>query len=197
MAEGISPREIIATYEQKFINALQSSLEKYGKADGQQNLWQSVKATTKIFGQKIVLEISMEDYWKFVDKGVDGTKVKHGSEYAFKSGGKPIPLSAVKSFIANRGITPAMSISKYKKASLIKGKGKLSKKLKKAVLKQNKQDELNSTAWAMGVSIKRKGIKPTHFATEVMDGNLLTQFKNDITKAVGRNIKIEIDKEIK
>lgn len=164
MAEGISPREIIATYEQKFIDALQDSLVKYDKVTPGL-LWQSVKATTKVYGQKIVLEISMEDYWKWVDEGR-------------KAGSKQPPIAPILKFIANRGLTPKALKTKKRKSI-------------------DRQAQYRSLAFIIARSIKKKGIKPTHFATEVMDGNLLTQFKNDITKVVGRNIKIEIDKEIK
>lgn len=194
MAEVFSPQQVLDNYRQKFIDALHSSLEKHDRVSGG-GLFQSVKAGVKVYGQKVVLEIRMEDYWKFVDEGVDGTKKSVGSQYKFKIG-KPIPLSAVKMFIANRGIVPAMSISKHKKSLKIKGKGKLSSKLRKAVV--DPKGQLDSMARAMGVNIKKHGIKPTHFATEVMhESNLLELFKKDLSIAVGRNIKIEIEKEIK
>jgi len=170
MAEDISPREIIASFEQRFIDALQDSLVKYDKATPG-SLWQSVKATTKIYGQKITLEISMEDYWKWVDEGR-------------KAGSKQPPIEPILKFIRNRGITPKL---------IAKNKGL--KKSKRKVI--NKEAQYRSLAFIIARGIKKHGIKPTHFATEVMEGNLLKEFKADITKAVGRNIKIEIDKEIK
>jgi hypothetical protein len=193
MATNKIVQDILDDYSQKFIDALQDSIKKHDRlASG--GLWESVKATTKVFGQSIVLEISMEDYWKFVDKGVDGWETKVGSEFKYTKAGKPIPLDAVKKFIASRGIgLKSMSIAKHKTLSSIKGKGKLSKKLKKAI----NTSQYDSIAWAMGYNIKKHGIKPTHFASDVMDGNLLDNFKKDITIAVGRNIKIEINRDIK
>lgn len=164
MAEGISPREIIASYEQKFIDAFQDSLTKHDKVSGG-GLFQSVKAITKVYGQKIILEIRMDDYWKWVDEGR-------------KKGSKQPPIEPILKFIANRGLTPKPLKTKSKKPL-------------------NRQEQYRSLAFIIARSIKRKGIKPTHFASEVMNGSLLNNFKKDITIAVGRNIKIEIDKEIK
>ena len=169
--------DIIADYEQRFIDAFQKAIEKHDKATPG-TLWQSVKATTKIFGQSITLEISMLDYWKFVDSGVDGWAKSVGSEYKFKKSGKRIPLDVMKSFIAARGIPV--------------------KALKKSGLKKKKpSNPYDSAAWAMGYSVKKKGIKPTHFVKEVTEGSLVDEFKKDISTAVGRDIKIEISKEIK
>lgn len=182
MAEGISPREIIASYEQKFIDALQDSLTKHDKVSGG-GLFQSVKAITKVYGQKIILEIRMDDYWKFVDKGVDGTFIKHGSEYSFKKGN--IKQDATKKFIINNGI------KQFKKpdGTIIFDVNKKSK--------QPLEKRYKTLGWLLGRTIAKRGIKPTHFATDVMEGSLIDEFRRDIIKAVGRNIKIEIDKEIK
>jgi len=155
--QGNSPRDIMIAFEQKFIDALQASLEKNDKATPG-TLWQSVKANTKVFGQSVVLEISMNDYWKFVEKGVDGTMIKHGSPFKFKASGKAIPKSAIDKFIANRGLP-------HKKKGL---------------------------AFLIGRSIKRKGIKPTHFASDVMEGSLMKEFSRELNLAVGREIKLTI-----
>ena len=94
MAEGevLSPRQVLDDYKQKFIDALHKSLEKHDKVSGG-GLWQSVKAETKVYGQKVVLEITMADYWKWVEEGR-------------RPGAKQPPIEPILKFIANRGITP-------------------------------------------------------------------------------------------
>lgn len=167
----LSPRQVLDNYSQRFIDALQESLTKHDRVSAG-GLWQSVKAITKIYGQKVVLEISMEDYWKWVNDGR-------------KPGGKQPPPEAMLSFIRNRGITPKL---------IAKNKG-LKKHERKPL---NKEAQYKSLAFLIGRSIKKHGIKPTHFADEVMDkGKLIMEFKKDLNLAVGRNIKIEISKEIK
>ena len=178
MATNKIVQDILDDYSQKFIDALQESIQKHDRlASG--GLWESVKAQTKVFGQSIVLEISMEDYWKYVDGGR-------------KAGGKMPPLAPMLKHIADRGQRwnpVAQTISKQYKDK--KGKTIIRKK----PLDMNTARK--TLAFLIGRSIKKHGIKPTHFASEVMDSNLLDEFKKDITIAVGRNIKIEINRDIK
>jgi hypothetical protein len=172
MADDIlSPRQVLESYEKKFIDALHKSLEKHDRISGGV-LFQSVTAITKIYGQKVTLEISMADYWRWVDEGR-------------KKGGKQPPPDAMLKFIRNRGITP----------SLIKKNKALKKKDRKPI---NKDAQYRTLAFLIGRSIKKNGIKPTHFATEVMDeSKLIADFREELNIAVGRNIQIEIDKEVK
>ena len=178
MANTLTPRQIIEEYSQRFIDAFQESIQKHERlASGE--LWQSVKANIKVFGQTLVLEISMEDYWKYVDGGR-------------KAGGKMPPLAPMLKHIADRGQRwnpVAQTISKQYKDK----KGKVT--IRKKPLDMNTARK--TLAFLIGRSIKKHGIKPTHFASEVMDSNLLDEFKKDITIAVGRNIKIEINRDIK
>ncbi len=172
MADDIlNPRQVLEQYENKFIDALHKSLEKHDRVSAG-GLFQSVTAITKVYGQKVILEISMADYWKWVDEGR-------------KKGSKQPPSEAMLKFIKNRGLTPHL---------IAKNKG-LKKKDRKPI---NKEAQYKSLAFLIGRSIKKHGIKPTHFASEVMDsGNLIAEFKAELSKSVGRNIRIEIDKEVK
>ena len=170
--------DIIIGYRQKFIEAFQSSLEKHDR-NVPGTLWQSVNADIKVFGQKIVLEITMEDYWKYVEEGR-------------KAGGKMPPLEPMLKHIADRGERwnpAAQNISKF-----TKNKKGLQVARKKPLDMNTARKTL---AFLIGRSIKKHGIKPTHFASEVMDSILLDAFKKDISIAVGRNIKIEINRDIK
>ena len=97
-----------------------------------------------------------------------------------------------------------MSISQHRKLQLkkqgLKGKvnAKLLKRLEKKIVKQNKESQLNNLAFALSTNIKKKGIKATHFATEVMyESTLIAELKQDLITSVGREIEIEIVKEVK
>ena len=116
----------------------------------------------------------MNDYWKFVDKGVDGTVTSQGSEYKYKKNGKRIPLDAMKKFIAARGLSPKQLVTKG------------SKKVSKA----KKQTALDSFAWALGISIKRKGLRPTHFFTNVINESLKDKLTKEISEAIKKDIEI-------
>lgn len=153
-----SPRQLLMDYEEKLINAIYASLEKHDRvARGQ--LWQSVKAETKIYGQAIVLEVSMLDYWKYVEEGR-------------RKGSKMPPLDAMLNFIRDRGIKVR------------------DKKVKKS--KQSLESKRKGLAFVLGRAIKKKGIKPTHFLAEVVDGNIVSQLEKDLRESVGRDIKVAI-----
>jgi hypothetical protein len=185
VATGKSPYTILKEYEQTIIDSLINSLESNKKvASG--NLSQSIEAKTKIFGQSISLEVYMDDYWKFIDRGVNGTVNKVGSEYSFKSTGKRIPKDAMLKFIRDRGIVPK-GTSNLKK---LKGKGKLSQKIKKAA-KEDNASRLNSLSFVLGNVIKKKGIKPTNFVEEGISG-IERQLEADLLEAVGRQIEVQL-----
>lgn len=177
MAEGnlISPRDILAQFEQKFIDALQKSLEDNDRLVAGV-LWQSIKASTSVYGQKIELSISMEDYWKWVENGRS-------------KGAKQPPLKAMLKHIANRGERwnpVAQKISRLRKNK----KGLEIKRGKPLSMDKARK----SLAFLIARSIKKNGIKPTFFASEVMEGNLIKQFRKELSESVGREIKIEIAK---
>jgi hypothetical protein len=195
-----SPRKILENYKQIIIDALADSLEKNERV-AQAMLRQSISINIRSFATNMVMEISMADYWKFVDKGVDGYERKVGSPYKYNKSGKPIPKEAMLKHIANRGITPSMSISKYRqlqrKKKSLKGKvsTKLLKRLENKIVKKNKKEMLDSMAWAMGVNLKKKGIKPTNFVDEAFDNNILDNMSRDLSTALGREILIDFNLE--
>jgi hypothetical protein len=67
--------------------------------------------------------------------------------------------------------------------------------VKKALKQKTKQDTLNSMAWAMGVNLKKKGIKPTNFVDEAFDNNILDNMSRDLSTALGREILIDFNLE--
>ena len=183
MADILSPREVIDSYRQKFIDALQDSLTKHDRVV-KGGLFQSINATVKVYGQTITLSIIMVDYlrgvdyWRWVDEGR-------------KAGGKQPPQAAMLKHIADRGERWNPVAQKISRFANKKGLEVLRKK-------PLSMDKARKTlAFLIGRSIKKHGIKPTHFASEVMEGNLIDLFTKDLTLSVGRNIKIEIVKEIK
>lgn len=189
MAVGSNPREVLKAFEKKFIDALRKSLVDSGR-DSTHELWNSIDAETFIFGQRVELHITMNDYWKFMDKGVDGYKVSVGSPYKYKNNGKPIPYDAMLKFIGDRNIQPTMSIAAHKKSIVTTKRGL--KRIDKKIAKANLRNAYKSLAWALGRSIKKKGINPTHFASEVMEGNLIKEMSKEINLAVGREIKLTL-----
>lgn len=185
-----SPRQILENYKQIIIDAIADSLEKNDKVV-QGLLVQSISINIRSFATNMVMEISMADYWKFVDRGVDGYERRVGSPYKYNKNGKPIPKEAMLKHIANRGITPRISnLKKEKQIKSLKNKT-----VKKALKQKTKQNRLDSMAWAMGVNLKKKGIKPTNFVDEAFDNNILDNMSRDLSTALGREILIDFNLE--
>jgi len=97
--------------------------------------------------------LSMKDYWQFIEFGVDGTEKSQGSKFKFKD--KQPPQSAMLNFIDKRDI-------RVKLKTGLKGKTKTL-----AIEKQNK-----SLAFLLGRSIKKHGIKPRPFRSDIITPEL-------------------------
>jgi len=112
----------------------------------------------------------MDDYWKYVDEGVNGTMVKHGSTFSYKRNGKKIPIQAMTDFVRNRSIQWQRTATHYKtkKGTFKKRKNKLSS-----------IDAAKQLGYAIGHGLKEKGIKPTHFFTNVVNENWQERFIED------------------
>jgi len=179
-----SPRKILENYKQIIIDALAESLNKNDKV-ASAGLVQSISINIRSFATNMVLEISMADYWKFVDKGVDGTMRKQGSPYKFKKGN--IKQDAVKKFALNRGITS------YKKpdGTVIFDTKKDLKDRKGKSIPMNKK--FKTLYWLIGRGIARNGIKPTNFVDEAFDNNILDNMSKDLSTALGREILIDFN----
>ena len=113
-----SPRKILENYKQIIIDALADSLEKNDRI-AQGLLVQSISINIRSFATNMVMEISMADYWKYVDGGR-------------RKGSKMPPINAMLKHIANRGINYKGIQNSYrnKKGQLVKRKKPLAKKLR-------------------------------------------------------------------
>ena len=126
------------------------------------NLAQSINVKIEDKETKFVFTLSMADYWRNVDEG----RIR---------GGKQPPVEAMLEFIKLRGI-----VAKAPKTI---------KPRKKAI----PQDKLRkSLAFAMAKSIKQKGIKPTNFYSDEIDG-LTEGFTKAIAKGFADDIEIQFN----
>ena len=168
---------VLEKYVQLVYDALSHSLAEHDKiASGA--LVQSIKVYPTIYGQKISLVIEMADYWKYVDKGR-------------KAGGKQPPQEAMLKHIANRGnwhVKKINDLQKFRKNS----KGQIVQRKKLMPIDKARK----SLAFLIGRGIKKHGIKPTNFATDVFEGNTIELLKKDLQAAIGRDIEIEIQTEL-
>tara|TARA_R100001244_G_scaffold131882_3_gene106091 strand:- start:30 stop:488 length:459 start_codon:yes stop_codon:yes gene_type:complete len=83
------------------INSIKADLQSQGKsASGE--LIEQTKFTVRTGAFGIRLEATAPSYYTFVDKGVNGTAVNHGSPYSFK--GKFANIGAIRNWINIKGI---------------------------------------------------------------------------------------------
>lgn len=123
-------------------------------------------------------ELSLEDYWKFVDKGVRGKKTNkaQGSPYQFKD--KMPPISALKAYIMQKGIS-------------IKGYSDQRKGLRKKI-RETKGNPLDRAAFAMAKSIQYKGIRKTNFYSSVVNPKAFTLLVKYAERTIGQSVIFEI-----
>jgi hypothetical protein len=142
---------LLASFADLLIKEMQANLDQQNK-NASSVLRQSISLT---LGDKEV-SISMEDYWKFVDKGVQGngkgrTRGKRlkgvGSPFKYKD--KMPPVSALKKYIMDKGIS-------------IKGYSDQKRSLRKNI-RTRKNNPLDNAAYLMARSIQQYGVEGSFF----------------------------------
>jgi hypothetical protein len=172
-----SMEALLAGFAQLLIDEMQKNLDEKNK-NASSVLRQSISLT---IGENEV-SISMEDYWKYVDKGVQGNgkgkkRLKGiGSPYKFTN--KMPPVSALKKYIMNKGI----SIQGYsdKKRSLRSG------------IRKTPNNPLDTAAFLMARSIQQHGIEASNFYTDVVNPKAFTQLVRRAEKVLGQQVIFEI-----
>lgn len=127
----------------------------------------------------IVLQIEMEDYWDFVNSGVNGTQNNWGSEYLFRrtaqtptSQGKSFPES-IREWMAFKSIT---SLSWQDK------NGEFVTKM----LSTDK--DYRSAAFVIMQGIKKKGLEPTYFVDKFMTDKTINELIEGVEDAIAKDL---------
>lgn len=109
-------------------------------------------------GEEVLIEVIAEDYWDFINQGVNGTVNNFGSPYSFKNLGVGLKMhQAFKEFIQVRGIQPREPETDY--------------------------DQL---AYILARSVKKKGIKKTPFMDEAFSPEAIKDLADRLGKTVKR-----------
>lgn len=127
------------------------------------------------FGTRYETVFFMPDYAKFVDQGVQGinqgVSKNKTSPYKFRiSNPSPAMVKSLEKWLKEKNVTAIITVPK----------GIVAKKV-----------EAKSLAYALGKSIKQRGINATYFKKKTVE-KLKDQFRADVIKAVGEDIKINI-----
>jgi hypothetical protein len=150
------------------------------------SLLQSIIAvpTTKR-GKDYLVVINGNNYAAFVDRGVSGTRRKLNSPFSFKKETvSPAFQKSLMKWISKVGIP-------------IQSRYSQTRDLTKTQRKKAQIDEKSKMAYAMGVGIKRKGIEPTLFIQNAMSEQVVNDYTQALSKALGKQITTVMSNNIK
>lgn len=168
---GRTMMDIVARFAQLMIADIQKNLDGEN-INASSKLRQSISLT---IGERTV-ELSLEDYYKYIDVGVSGTRKAYPT--LFKYTNKMPPVSALKNYIATKGIS-------------IKGYSDKKRSARKSI-RAKKNNPLDRAAFAMAKSIQLYGIKPTYFYSDVVNEKRFKQLVAEAERTLGAQIIFEL-----
>lgn len=120
--------------------------------------------------KEVIVQVMAEDYYDFINKGVDGLERKFGSPYSFKTlGVGPEMLKSFQDFVRDRNI---------KELSYINKAGESVHKILQTA------NDYKSAAYVLARATKKKGIEPTYFMDETFDEESIRDLAKTLGKAV-------------
>ena len=165
---------------------MKSNLIEANSSNASSALLQSIIAVSTVKrGKEFVVLIIGNKYAAFVDRGVSGTRRKYNSPFSFKKETvSPAFQKSLMKWISKVGIPIE---SRYSQT-----KGLTKKQRKKA-----QTDEKRKMSYAMGVAIKRKGIEPTLFIQNAISEQVINDYTQALSKALGEQITTVMTNNIK
>lgn len=155
---GTKVEETIAEWLRERIDVAQAELESNNRnASG--SLSASIRPKDLVTnGEEVLVEVIAEDYWDFINQGVNGTLNEFGSPYSFKNLVVGMKMhQAFKEFIQLRGIQPREPEMDY--------------------------DQL---AYVLARATKKKGIRKTPFMDEGFSPEAIKDLAERLGKTVKR-----------
>jgi hypothetical protein len=165
---------------------MKSNLIEANSSNASSSLLQSIIAvpTTKR-GKDYLVVINGNNYAAFVDRGVSGTRRKLNSPFSFKKETvSPDFQKSLMKWISKVGIP-------------IQSRYSQTRDLTKTQRKKAQIDEKSKMAYAMGLGIKRKGIEPTLFIQNAISEQVVNDYTQALSKALGKQITTVMSNNIK
>jgi len=149
----------------EIIDDLRKALQDRNINTAQRGLSQSIKPSRVEFsGDAVSISIMMEDYWKFVNYGVNGTEENHGApNWGTAPSGEKTFHEAIVDWIPARGLSLPAEFKDF-----------------------------DSFAWAIQTNIKKFGKKGRPFFEDVVNDSLIQKMRIPIENVLGRAIEINI-----
>jgi len=152
--------------------------EKDVEGAGAETLRQSIRFTISKMGFPITFQLTMNDYWKYVDAG--------------RLPGKYPPLNVIRQWIINKGL----AIQRNGKIGVLHGsmpkKGLKAKITKKQKLISDDAQLLKSLTFLFARKIAQKGIPATPFYTNTVTEQAINDLQASLTKAFNKDVIVKI-----
>lgn len=179
MAQGnlVTLGSVMEKYANVIIMALRKNLVE-SDSIATRKLIQSIRTPIKIMGSRFTLEIHMEDYWRNVDQG--------------QRPGTTVSVDKLERWITAKGIKVGQTL-RFKRKGIVS----VSRGLKSRLRKQNIMTNRRNMARAIQRKIYKRGTDATKFAEMVFTTQLEEAMRQDISKAIGKDIQVQIFNAIK
>jgi hypothetical protein len=171
--------DLLEAFGQDLASDTIASLKAKGHAPmGQSGLAGSVRYKVSIRGNSVEMNLSMDEYWKYIDQGTKGVK-KRGS-----AADRERMVKSLENWITTHNINP-LAIYKSKLKDPSKSKVKFA-------------DARKSLAWAIKKAINKKGIikrfgyRGSGFFTSLIDDGRVSQLEDKLTLLLGEHVKVDI-----
>jgi hypothetical protein len=175
--------QMVAEYVEAFERRTADELNRLDKVDTG-GLASSIRFETTETANGIIIEVYVNDYYKFVDKGVRGVGKNNEnttSPFRFRYlNPSKSHVSAIRKWIARNGIkSRATDVKKYG-----------------AVGRENRQPEDVRLAKIIARSIKSKGLRRTSFWTDSIN-ETFKDFDAKMSQALGIDVRVNLENMVK
>jgi hypothetical protein len=172
--------QLVAEYVEAFERQVADELNRLDKVDTG-SLASSIRFETAETANGIIINVFVNDYYKFIDSGVRGAganSINNTSPYKFRK--KMPPIEPIRKWINRNGIKArAADVKKYG-----------------AVGRENRQPQDKSLAYIIARSIKSKGFARTGFWTDSIQ-ETFKDFDVKMSQALGIDIRVNLENMVK
>ena len=160
--------DIVLSWTDELIQDMRTDLDRQVKSK-RNNLAQSISPSLIVTRNGVSMELSLADYYDFVDKGVNGMQGNQGSIYSYKT--------------ARPSKKHAQAIAEWITDAGIDFKGRGSDNWAKARL---------NAGYAMATSIKKKGLMPKPFFDKNINQARVEDLSQRILDATGIVVELQL-----
>lgn len=175
--------QLVADYVEAFEKMTADKLNALDRVDTG-NLASTIKFETTETKDGLIIEVFVNDYYKFVDRGVRGigrNNINTTSPYRFRyANPSKSHVQAIRGWISrNRDKVKARDVQKYG-----------------AIGREKRQPQDITVAWLVARNIKRRGLRQTGFWTDSIN-EVFKDFDVKMSQALGIDIAVNLQNMVK